>query len=608
VSGILAIIDLDGAPMDDGLLRKMTASMAFRGPDAQETVTDSHVGLGHAMLRTTSEVADERQPKSLGGRLWITADARLDAREKLIHKLRSRGHIVERATDAELILKAYSVWGTGCINHFIGDFSFAIWDRPQQRLFCARDQFGVRPFYYAKVSNRLIISNDLGTIRRHPQVSDKLNELAIVNLLLFRYQPRIDQTAFSDINALMPAHMLICESGHVTISRYWTLPIEGPIHYKRFGDYVDHFRELLDVAVADRMRTDRAGILMSGGLDSPSIAATIHCLGKRGQTELSLKAFTYVYDRLIPDKERHYAALVARSLDMPIRFISLDNQRWFNGWERAGFCFPEPMVNWALWNENDGVRIGALDDGLRVFYCGMGPDVMLNEPTHFGALLRHRRIGDAVKGASAFVRRFQRRPLAGARQLWRRLTRRYFDERHVDSAALDLLTAEILATAPKKWWQFAEWPARHPWRPGVYSLLTDYYWTLALQQYDSANWRAPVEFRFPYFDLRLVQYLLRVPVLPWASNKGLLREAMRDRLVESVRIRPKAPLAGQPIHSYADWVQGKQNIGSDLERYVDAGKAAFVLSGTDRDPGATIKQRIVAVDHWLQRYRLLPTG
>ena len=96
---------------------------------------------------------------------------------------------------------------------------------------------------------------------------------------------------------------------------------------------------------------------------------------------------------------------------------------------------------------------------------------------------------------------------------------------------------------------------RHPWRPSTYSQLTNHFWTVGFQQYDAANWRAPVEFRYPYFDTRLVRYLLRVPVLPWFSNKALLREAMRGRLPEIVRKRPKAPLAGEPNHPYADWVR-----------------------------------------------------
>ena len=133
----------------------------------------------------------------------------------------------------------------------------------------------------------------------------------------------------------------------------------------------------------------------------------------------------------------------------------------------------------------------------------------------------------------------------------------------MDVDALALLAPSIAERIdiPKRWWQFPIRPQTHPWRPRTYSQLTDHYWTLGFQQYDAANWRAPVEFRYPYFDIRLVRYLLRVPVLPWFSNKALLREAMRGRLPETVRARPKAPVAGEPRHSYADWVHGNNTPG-----------------------------------------------
>ena len=99
------------------------------------------------------------------------------------------------------------------------------------------------------------------------------------------------------------------------------------------------FANFLTPAVADRMRTNRAGILMSGGLDSSSIAATIHSLRVQKKSEFALKAFTYVYDRLIPDEERHYAGIVADHLNIPIHFMVMDDEKWFGGWDRAEFSF-----------------------------------------------------------------------------------------------------------------------------------------------------------------------------------------------------------------------------------------------------------------------------
>jgi asparagine synthase (glutamine-hydrolysing) len=604
VSGIVGIVNFDGAPVDPGLLRDMTQQMAFRGPDAQEIWISSHVGFGHAMLRTTFEMAEEQQPRSLDGRVWITADARIDARDELIHKLEANAcRELAHASDTDLILHAYRVWDSGCVHHLLGDFAFAIWDASRQRLFCARDHFGVRPFYYGWIRKCLIFSNNLDTIRQHPFVSDELNDLAMVNFLLFRYQPRIDQTSFADIQSLLPAHTLTCEGPTPTISRYWTLPIEDPIWYKRQRDYVDHFSELLNTAVADRMRTDRAGISMSGGMDSSSIAATIHSLRVQKKSRFALKAFTYVYDRLIPDEERRYARLVADHLYIPIHFAVVDDEKWFDGWDREGFRFPEPMVNAPFWNDEDCVRKAVLGDSIHVFYSGWGPDSMLSEPTRYGTLLRHGRIGDLVTLSGAFIMRYRQRPVEAARRCWQRL-RGIIPERHAEVDALALLAPSITERIdiPKRWWQFPEQPPRHPWRPSTYSQLTDHYWTLGFQQNDAANWRAAVEFRYPYFDIRLVRYLLRVPVLPpLCSNKALLREAMRDKLPEIVRTRPKAPLAGEPKHLYADWVRCKNRPEAHLSRYVDTSRVTLLLLPERQE--ATMAQRLIALNHWLQGYK-----
>jgi asparagine synthase (glutamine-hydrolysing) len=180
MSGIVGIVNLDQAPVDPPLLQRLTDFLAFRGPDAQETWTDRHVGLGHTALWTTFESERERQPSSLDGQVWITADARVDDRAGLIPQLESQGRTnLAEATDSELILHAYHAWGESCVEHLIGDFAFAIWDGRERHLFCARDHLGVKPFYYAQLGDSVIFSNTLDCIRQHPAVSDKLNEAAI---------------------------------------------------------------------------------------------------------------------------------------------------------------------------------------------------------------------------------------------------------------------------------------------------------------------------------------------------------------------------------------------------------------------------------------------
>jgi asparagine synthase (glutamine-hydrolysing) len=207
MSGICGIVNIDGAPVDRQLLQQLTAFMAFRGPDAHDTWMDGSVGFGHTLLRTTFEAEHEHQPLSLDGTVWITADARIDGQAELKKKLEAKGRTnLAPANDAELILHAYHAWGEDCVSHLIGDFAFAIWDGPRKQLFCARDHFGVRPFFYSKIGQVFVFSNTLNCVRQHPVVSDALNDLSIADHLLFEFIQDPTATAFADIQRLAPAN------------------------------------------------------------------------------------------------------------------------------------------------------------------------------------------------------------------------------------------------------------------------------------------------------------------------------------------------------------------------------------------------------------------
>ena len=203
MSGIAGILNLDGAPIDRTLLERLTNSLLFRGPDAQRTWFRGPVGFGHTLLQSTTESRDEQQPLSLDGNAWIVADARVDARRELMASLQSHGQQpLDGVPDAELILRAYQVWGQNCMHHLIGDFVFAIWDANRRRLFCARDQMGVKPFFYAHLGSLLVFSNTLECIRQHPAISSRLNDLSIADFLLFDLIQDPAATAFAEIRRL----------------------------------------------------------------------------------------------------------------------------------------------------------------------------------------------------------------------------------------------------------------------------------------------------------------------------------------------------------------------------------------------------------------------
>ncbi|HEX9820485.1 MAG TPA: asparagine synthase-related protein [Methylomirabilota bacterium] len=546
MSGIVGIVNWDGVAVDPRLLERMTAALSARGPDGQRVWLDGPVGLGHAWLRTT-DAPPEPQPLGLHGRLWIVADARLDDRAAITGQLDERGDgELAAAGDAALILHAYRRWGDDCLRHLLGDFVFAIWDGASRRLFCARDRFGVKPFYYARTATGLVFSNTLDCVRLYPGVSGAVNEQAIGDFLLFGMNQDPATTAFAAIRRLPAAHRL-AGAGRVEARRYWTLPLDGAIRYRRRHDYVERFDELLGRAVADRLRCTRAaGVLMSGGLDSTSVAATAKRCLSRPTPGFDLRAHTAVCERLFADPERRYASLAAGALGIPIHYRVVDDYQVFERWDRPELRRPEPEPDPLVAVHVDLLQGVAMHS--RVALTGYGGDPAFRVPLRYatgllarGSVLRlARELGQYV----VMCRRLPRVRVGAHLSAW--------------------LGAGTPSPGAQPDWLDPDFAARfelgvrdgragvepspvHPTRPAAYSLLTSADWPAIFESYDAGVTGVPVDVRHPFFDVRLVEYLLAIPPMPWCFDKTILRLAMRGALPDAVRLRPKAVAAGDAV-------------------------------------------------------------
>jgi asparagine synthase (glutamine-hydrolysing) len=584
MSGIIGIINLDGSHVDRDLLRRMTDFMTFRGPDAQEIWFEGNVGFGHTMLRTTWEAETEKQPLTLDGKVWLTADARIDGRTELIAeleaKLRRRIRINESGNgsgperlpnDAELILLAYEAWGDDCVEHLIGDFAFAIWDARAHRLFCARDHFGVKPFFYAKLDKVLIFSNTLNCARLHPAVSDRINEHFIGDFLLFDMCYNASITVFADVQRLRPGHTLICDKRGVQMRRYWVLPDDGKIRYRRSTDYVEHFNELMHKATGDRLRTKQAGVFMSGGIDSPTVATFAHEILSKGDP-FELRAYTVVYDRLFKDQERHYSQLVADQLEIPIHFLVVDDYDLYDGAPDFRPGSPEPSHDPLAKISLDQMRW--LAQYSRVVLTGYGLDPALAKSYTYGPdLIKRLRLAELTRSAAWFL--FVRRqfPALGFRgwlkNFGRPVTARYPNyPRWLNDSFVRRINLR------ERWEEINNQPIRTDIeRPQAYESLTSPFWPFRFEDFDPASTHVSCEVRHPFFDVRLMTYLLAVPAVPCCIEKELIRRAMRGRLPEAVRTRPKAVLGSDPIalrqrsHKLR-WIDDFP-IATELSQFVD---------------------------------------
>ena len=532
------------------------------------------IGMAHAQLRTTQESINERQPASLEAKYWIASDARLDSREELLEELRrSKQRVPSNASDGELILHAYAAWGTPCIDHLRGDFSFALWDATHQQLFCVRDHFGIKPFYYAQLGGLFLFSNTLNCLRIHPRVSHELNDAAIGDFLLFGLNYDNATTTFHDIQRLPPAHTLTIGQRGLQLRRYWTPPTDGRIRYAKPEEYVENFQSILEAAVADRLRTGRAGILLSGGLDSSSVAATAKEASRKSATGADLRGYTYIYKSLIPDQEEGYAQEVSKFLGIPLKLMPMDDAQLFECWDDPEVTGPEPSEDPFLAAISDSHR--DISAQCRVLLSGEGgDDLMFFQMWPYVRDLRHR--GEWRQLLTDM-----------ANYLWIRP----FPWRGIRARALRLLGKDPDQPVFPRWlapefsrranlrarWEEENrppkgWPT-HPIHPRAHANLALPIWTHLFEQDDPGATRCLVETRYPFLDLRVVNFLLALPPFPWLYKKTLVREAMAGRLPERIRTRPKTPLQGDPVSAKLR-LTGADHLKempwcSDLERYVN---------------------------------------
>lgn len=615
MSGIVGIFERRETSVERPLLQALTDLMAGRGPDVRRIWSDGPVGFGHALLRTVRESAEEGQPASLDGRLFITADARLDRRNELIAEIESSKQPVVAARlrgvpaafcDAELILCSYAVWGIDCIHHLRGDFAFAIWDSLRRTLFCARDHFGVKPFYYADLGEVFLFSNTLDCVRAHPGVSDELNDRAIAGFLLEGFNSDLETTSFRDIRRLPPAHFLVSSEAGIRTQRYWSPPIDGRIRYSRAADYVEHFQILFRDAVADRLRCDRAGVWMSGGMDSSAVAATARALFAAPG---DLCAYTMVYESLIPDCERKPAQQVADFLKIPIRFLKMDDLPFFGGLDHPALATSEPMEDPFFAGVREQYRLVAGD--CRVMLSGEGADSLMHfQMWPYVRDLSRRREWRRLLGelpAYLWERPF---PWKGLRERAGRLFSANLSD-VPDWVSPELAARLSLGKNPLRV-DTSNLRASHPFMPMAHTFLSAPQWATIFELADPGATHSTVEIRHPFLDLRIVNYLLAIAPFPWAFQKGLLREAMKGKLPEGTLTRPKTPLGGDPLRatmgrlgtSYLDGLPWD----AESDRYIDHSRLQSLLKMRGLE-GDDLIIRALCLNIWLQsgrriRYKL----
>jgi asparagine synthase (glutamine-hydrolysing) len=565
------------------------------------------VTLAHAGLHTSDGLAgSDMQPFVLDEGTYVVADARLDARNDLLAALGAGGQQTspDTASDAELIACAYRRWGEDCVQHLLGDFMFAIWDGRRCQLFCARDQLGVKPLFYAHRGNTVIVSNSLECVRLHPAICNALHEPAIADFLLFGSNQDAGTTSFRDIRRLPAAHSLTWKGDGPHCRRYWTLPIEEPLQLRRAGEYSERLRALLDEAVRDRLRTRRVAVLMSGGVDSPALAVTSLSVLREDPLPFSVQAFTSVYDRLIPDGERHYAGVVARHLGIPIHYDVRDDEISIAEWDRVTVRTPEPIANPASFAAAVTFFKSASSHA-RVFLYGEGPDNALRYEwrPYLSHLLAQRQIVTLLRALGSDLWMHRRLPLAASVRKIAAPNPETDQEQFPEWLDADFARR---CDCRERWRRRGNATSPHPIRPSAHASFDEPLWQSLFEGCDLYGAASHTEIRHPYLDLRVLQYLLSVPVMPWCREKAVIRQAMKGELPPQILRRRKTPVAGSPDFERVKSSGLPRPVAAlELRNYVNPDKIPLVPDSALQLRNAL---RPLGLNYWLHGRAAAPTG
>jgi len=586
MSGFLAMLDLAGDRVDEELLARLTARMAYRGPDASSTHAGAGFGFGHTLARTGEPAHDAFQPLvSAATGCVFAGDVRVDDRDRYLRELGGGDDRQPANADAALILAGYERWGADVVDHLLGDFAFAIWDPRARQLFCARDHIGVKPLYFAIGEATVLVSNSVRCLRGHPMVSDRLDEHAVADYLIFGFNRHAERSAFADLRRLAPATTLTIgvEDPHPHLRRYWRLPVRDTLRLSRDEEYVERLDSLLAEAVGDRVRGP-AGVLMSGGLDSTSVAATAAKLMRTRGAAGGLDAFTYYYADLIADEEADYAALAASALNIPLHRVRLDEDRAVDFWRTANPATPEPMSvpmtgRMARYFEEAG-------GGIRVGLTGEGGDPASQLLP--GDALRHvsRHPIAGVLASLRYRRRRGRLPRLGLRTAVRRRLGRGTAARPVYPPWLPPSMERRLELRHRFEALNARDGEARAIRPASHSDLGSPEWSLILEGYDPGYTKFAADIRHPWLDVRVLDFMLRLPPIPWCVDKEIVRRTMGTTLPPEIVERPKAPLAGYPLFDATlDGLADVLDIASatpSLAEFIDIGRFLGIAGKPER--------------------------
>ncbi|HTR48127.1 MAG TPA: asparagine synthase (glutamine-hydrolyzing) [Verrucomicrobiae bacterium] len=553
--GIAGIVALDG--FDPKTLVGMTQMISYRGPngygfaysnagtDAKLRVfhgderipwdRNAQVGLGNRRLAIVDLSANGNQPMQVDdGRLCITYNGEIYNYKEIRQELHSLGHQFSSGTDTEVILRSYSEWGEQCLSRFNGMWSFALWDRTRQLLFCSRDRFGVKPFYFCASNRAFYFGSEIKQVLFASGIKRVANRRAIAEFLEWGLQDHLPETSFQGVFQLLGGHSLaldLREPLRPRIERYWELKTAPQLDITP-AQAAEEFHSQFERAVKIRLRSDvPVGVSLSGGLDSSAVL----CEARRVSQKACFQCFSACFEDARID-ERPYMSTVTTATGSAGHWTFPDAESFWKAAETIAYHQDEPIggpsvfAQWSVMRE-------ARENGVPVLLGGQGGDESLCGYRKYYFF----HVWHLLRGADPL---FFREAIALAAGLARYQWSIAAIGRYLPSVAQKRVSAvDRLASATLR-----KVAGEFPRILGPGSSLAERQKTdllkssipKLLRHEDRNSMAHSIESRLPFLDYQLVEFAVRCPPSLKLKNgwtKWILRKALEGTLPDAVRLR-----------------------------------------------------------------------
>ncbi len=339
--GVVGIFDArERRDIDRTLLVRMNESLYHRGPDEFGLHTEPGVGLGHRRLSIIDRAGGQQPLFNEDGTVVVVYNGEIYNFSELSAELKKNGHVFRTHCDTEVIVHAWEEWGTACVERFRGMFAFALWDRGRRTLFLVRDRLGIKPLYYAHLSDgHLIFGSELKALLVHPGLRRELDPQAVEDYFAYGYVPD-PKTILKGVSKLPPGNMLVAKAGESVSEphQYWDIPFPqapGLTEEQAVGELISQLRESVRIRMVAEVPL---GAFLSGGVDSSGVVAIMSQLSKKPVNTCSISFGDPKFN------ESTYAAAVAERYKTNHR-VEQVNADDFSLLDKLATVYDEPFAD-----------------------------------------------------------------------------------------------------------------------------------------------------------------------------------------------------------------------------------------------------------------------